>query len=49
MFLWGVLWLPGFGVVVLHSKFGNLVIRGEADRVLGVNGVVVPLNINAGV
>ena len=49
MFLWGVLWLLGVGVVVLHSKIGNVVIHGEADRALGVNGVVVPLKIYAGV
>ena len=41
--------LLGVGVVVLHSKVGNVVIHGEAKRALGVNGVVVPLNINSGV
>ena len=49
MFLWGVLWLPGVVVVVLHSKVGNVVIHGEVDRALVVNGVVVPLKINDGV
>ena len=49
MFLWGVLWISGVGVVVFHSKVFNVVIHGEADRELGVNGVVVPLQINAGV
>ena len=49
VFVWGVLWLPGVGVVVLHSKVCNVVIHGEEDRALGVNGVVVPLKINAGV
>ena len=34
-------------MVVLHSKVGNVVIHGEADRAIGVNGVVVPLKINA--
>ena len=49
MFVWGVLRLYGVGVVVFHSKVCNLVIHGEADCALGVNGVVVPLKINAGV
>ena len=49
MFVWGVLWLPGVGVVVLHSKVCNVVIHGETNHALGVNGVVVPLKINAGV
>ena len=49
MFVWGVLWLPGVGVVVFNSKVGNIVIHSEADRALGVNGVVVTLKINAGV
>ena len=49
VFVWEVLWLPGFGVVILYSKGLNVVIHGEADRALGVNGVVVPLQINAGV
>ena len=49
MFVLGVLWLPGVGVVLLHSKVGNVVIHGEADHELGMNGVVVTLNINAGV
>ena len=49
MFLWELLWLPGFKLVILHSKVGNAVIHDEADRALGVNGVVVPLKINAGV
>ena len=49
MFVWGVLWLPGVEVVILHSKVGNVVIHSEVDRALGVNGFVVPLKINAGV
>ena len=49
VFVWGVLWLPGVGVVVLQSKVGNVVIHGEADCALGVNGVAVLLTINAGV
>ena len=44
-----MLWLSGVGVFVFHSKVCNVVIHGEADRVLGVNGVKVPLKINAGV
>ena len=36
-------------MVVLHSKVGNVVIHSEADRALGVNGVVVLLIINTGV
>ena len=36
-------------MVVFHSKGCNLVIYGKADCALGVNGVVVPLKINAGV
>ena len=34
-------------MVVFHSKVFNVVIHGESDRVLGVNGVLFPLNINA--
>ena len=49
MFVWGVLRLSGVGVVAFYSKVCNVVIHGEADRVLDVNGVVVPLQINAGV
>ena len=49
MFVWGMLWLPGVGVVEFHSKVGNVVIHSEADCVLEVNGVVVPIQINAGV
>ena len=49
MFAWVVLWLYGVGVVIFHSNVFNVVIHGEADRALGVNGVVVPLQINAGV
>ena len=49
MFVWGVLQLSGVDVVVFHSKVCNVVIHGEADRALGVNGVVVTLQINAGV
>ena len=45
----GVLQISGVGVVVFHSKVCNIVIHGEADRALGVNGVVVPLRINSGV
>ena len=48
MFVCGVLWLPGVGVVILHSKVGDVVVHGEAKSELGVNGVVVPLKINAG-
>ena len=47
MLVWVVLWLLGVGVVVLPSKVGNVFIHGEADRALGVNGVVVPLKINS--
>ena len=36
------------GVVLFHSKVCNVVIHGEADHALGVNGVVVPLQINTG-
>ena len=49
MFVWGELWILGVGLVVLHSKVGNVVIHGEADRALGVNRFIVPLKINAGV
>ena len=49
MFVWGLLWLLGVGVVVFQLKFVNVVIHGEADRALGVNGVIVPLKINVGV
>ena len=49
VFVWGVLQLSGVDVVVFHSKVCNVVIHGEADRALGVNGFVVPLQINAGV
>ena len=49
VFVWGVLQLYGVGVVVFHSKVCNVFIYGEADRALGVNGVVVTLQINAGV
>ena len=45
----GVLQISGVGVVVFHSKVCNIVIHGEADRALGVNGFVVPIQINAGV
>ena len=48
-FVWRVLRISGVGVVVFHSKVCNVVIHGEAERALGVNGVVVPLNINSGV
>ena len=37
------------GVFAFHSKVCNVVIHGKADSALGVNGVVVPLNTNAGV
>ena len=47
VFVWGGLRLCGVVVVVFHSKVCNIVIYGEADRALGVNGVVVPLQINA--
>ena len=47
VFVWGVLWLFGVGVVLFHSNVCNEVIHGEANRALGVNGVVVPLKINA--
>ena len=47
--VWGVLRLFGFRVVVFHSKVFNVVIHGEADRALGVNGVFVSLQINAAV
>ena len=33
-------------MVILHSRFGNVVIHCEADRAFGVNGFVVPLKIN---
>ena len=49
MFAWVVLWHSGVGVVIFQSNVFNVVIHGEADRALGVNGVVVPLKINAGV
>ena len=39
----------GARVVVFHSKICNVVIHGEVDLALGVNGVVVPLKINSGV
>ena len=44
-----MLWFYGVGVVVFKSKVYNVVIHGEAERALGVNGVVVPLQINSGV
>ena len=44
-----MLQISGVGVFVFHYKVCNVVIHGEADRALGVNGVVVPLQINAGV
>ena len=47
VFVCGVLRLSGVGVVVFYSKVCNVVIHGEADRALGVNGVVFPLQINA--
>ena len=49
MFVWGVLRISGFGVVVFQYKVCNVVIHGEADRALGVNGVVVSPHIDAGV
>ena len=36
-------------MVAFQSKVCNVVIHGEADRALGVNGVVAPLKINSGV
>ena len=47
VFVWGVLQISGVGVFVFHYKVCNVVIHGEADRALGVNGVVVPLKINS--
>ena len=49
MFVKGVLRISGVGVVVFHSKVCNIVIHGEADCALGMNGVVVSLHIHAGV
>ena len=47
VFVWGVLCISGVGGVVFHSKVCNVVIHGEEKRALGVNGVVVTLNIHA--
>ena len=44
-----MLWLFGVGVVLFHSNVCNEVIYSEANRALGVDGLVVPLHINAGV
>ena len=49
VFVRGLLQISGVRVVVSYSKVCNIVIHGEADRALGVNGVVFPLQINAGV
>ena len=49
VFVRRVLRLSGFGVVLFHSKVCYIVIHGEADRALGVNGVVVQIQINSGV
>ena len=47
MFLCGVFRISGVGVIVFHSNVCNVVIHGEANRALGMNVVVVPLQINA--
>ena len=47
MFVRVLLRLSGVRVVAFHSKVCNIVIHGEADRALGVNGVIFPLQINA--
>ena len=49
VFVWEVLRLSVVGLAVFHSKVFNVVIHGEANRALGVNGVVVPLKTNSGV
>ena len=49
LFVWGVIRFSVVGVVIFHVKVCNVVIHGEADRALGVNGFVVPIQINAGV
>ena len=48
MFVCRVLQLSGVGLVLFHSKVCNVVIHGGADRALDVNGVVITLQINAG-
>ena len=49
VFVRGVLSFPGVSVVEFDSGVGNVVVHCKADCALGVNGVIVPLQVDAGV
>ena len=49
VFVRGVLRFPGVSVVEFDSEVGNIVVHCKADCALGVHGVVVPLQVDAGV
>ena len=47
VFVWEVLRLFGVRMGEIDLEFGNVVIYGEADSLLGVDGVVVPFKVDA--
>ena len=49
VFVWGVLRFPGVSVVEFDSEVGNVVVHCKEDCAIGVHGVVVPLQVDAGV
>ena len=49
VFLWGVLRFLGVSVFEFESEVGNVVVHCEAYCAIGVDWVVVPLQVDAGV
>ena len=49
VFVQGVLRFPGVDLVEFDSEVGNVVVDCKADCAIGVHGVVVPLQVDAGV
>ena len=48
VFVRGVPRFPGVGLVEFYSEVDNVVVHCKADCALGVHGVVVPLQVDAG-
>ena len=49
VFVRGVLRFPGVSVVEFDSEIGNVFVHCKADCAIGVHGVAVPLQVDAGV